>query len=136
LTQLIGTIRGLQRSDGVVVATGYWNVFLDGVVGRRRGTDYVQASDTFTRAVNGVIADAAGRAGARYMDLYQPFKGDGSTDPTPLLAEDGDHPNRAGHRVIADAVLAALGLPAVPPLDLTPRLTLVTSAARWPGSGW
>ena len=44
-----------------------------------------------------------------YVDIYTPFKGaDGSTDDTALLADDGDHPNAAGHQLIATALLAAL----------------------------
>jgi len=40
------------------------------------------------------------------VDLYSPFKGDGSKDPTSRLASDGDHPNSAGHQLIASALLA------------------------------
>ena len=34
---------------------------------------------------------------------------DGTVDPTQLLAADGDHPNAAGHRLIADEVMEVLG---------------------------
>jgi len=96
--------------------TGYWNVFLDGAVGRARGAAYVTGSDALTRAVNAGIAAAAERTGATYVDVYRPFKGDGDVDCTPLLAADGDHPDARGHRVIAEALLAALtGGPAPPP---------------------
>ena len=45
---------------------------------------------------------------ATYVDLYAPFKGaDGSADPTDVLAADGDHPNAAGHEIIAQALLRA-----------------------------
>jgi lysophospholipase L1-like esterase len=91
-----------------VLVTGYWNVFLDGSVGRRQGRDYVIGSDALTRAVNAVIATAARRHHAQYVDIYTPFKGSGNVDCTPLLAADGDHPDARGHRVIADALLGAL----------------------------
>ena len=45
---------------------------------------------------------------ATYVDLYTPFKGaDGGDDPTQLLADDGDHPNAAGHKLIAQTLLDA-----------------------------
>jgi len=93
----------------VVLATGYWNVFEDGDVGKQvfsaAGRD---ASDQLTQDVNRVIARAADRADATYVDLYVPFKGgDGPRDPTDLLAADGDHPDAAGHRLIAAELLDA-----------------------------
>ena len=54
-------------------------------------------------AINDALEDAATSAGATYIDLGTPF----ADDPT-LLGSDGLHPNVAGHRVIADAVLAGL----------------------------
>jgi lysophospholipase L1-like esterase len=91
-----------------VLVTNYWNVFIDGQVARReRGLSYLHWSDRLTRAVNGAICSGARAAGARCVDLYAPFKGNGSKDPTHLLAADGDHPNAAGHRLIARVLLAA-----------------------------
>ncbi len=92
-----------------VLVTGYWNVFLDGDVGSAKGASYVTNSDTLTRKVNAAVAAAAARAGDTYVDLYAPFKGDGSRDDTRLLAADGDHPSAAGHQVIAAALADALG---------------------------
>ena len=41
------------------------------------------------------------------MSTYVMFKGtDGKTDPTPLLAADGDHPSARGHQRIAQALRA------------------------------
>ncbi|MEP6462263.1 MAG: hypothetical protein ABJC62_02360 [Frankiaceae bacterium] len=38
-----------------------------------------------------------------------PFHGaDGASDVDAMLADDGDHPNAAGHRVIAAAILRQL----------------------------
>ncbi|MFI7231930.1 SGNH/GDSL hydrolase family protein [Nonomuraea angiospora] len=106
---ILGKVRALQtRPRSRIVVTGYWNVFLDGDSARAKGTAYVSNSDALTRVVNRTLAGAAAARGARYVDVYGPFKGDGSRDDTPLLAADGDHPNAAGHRVIADSILAAL----------------------------
>ncbi|MFI7128714.1 SGNH/GDSL hydrolase family protein [Nonomuraea sp. NPDC050153] len=106
---ILGKVRALQtRPRSRIVVTGYWNVFLDGDSARAKGATYVSNSDALTRAVNRTLAQTAGAKGARYVDVYGPFKGDGSRDDTPLLAADGDHPNAAGHRVIADSILSAL----------------------------
>jgi lysophospholipase L1-like esterase len=97
-----------QGEPTTVLVTNYWNVFIDGQVARRqKGLSYLRWSDRLTRAVNGAICSGARSAGARCVDLYAPFKGDGSQDPTDLLAADGDHPNAAGHRLIARVLLAA-----------------------------
>ncbi|MEI2776191.1 MAG: SGNH/GDSL hydrolase family protein [Tetrasphaera sp.] len=107
----IAQIHHLQQpADARVALLGYWNVFRDGAVGRGRGHIYVAISDSLTREVNDVIADVARRTGALYVDAFTPFKGNGSLDPTGALAGDGNHPNAAGHRLIADAVLEALGV--------------------------
>ncbi|MET7330418.1 SGNH/GDSL hydrolase family protein [Nonomuraea sp. NPDC005650] len=106
---ILGRVRALQtRPRSRIVVTGYWNVFLDGDSARAKGATYVSGSDALTRAVNRTLAETAAAKGARYVDVYGPFKGDGSRDDTPLLAADGDHPNAAGHRVIADSILSAL----------------------------
>jgi len=90
-----------------ILVTNYWNVFEDGDVGTaENGESYQTWSDILTRAANAQICDAAQRAGATCVDLYSPFKGDGSKDPTSRLAADGDHPNSAGHQLIASALLA------------------------------
>jgi lysophospholipase L1-like esterase len=112
LASAVSQVRALQAGHGVLLLTGYWNVFKDGAVGRDMGTAYVTASDALTRAVNAKISGAAGAGGARYVDLYRPFKADGSADCTALLAADGDHPNGAGHQLIARTVMGRLGLSA------------------------
>jgi lysophospholipase L1-like esterase len=91
-----------------VLVTDYWNVFADGDVARASdGPAYLRWSDELTRALNVSICNAARNAGATCVDLYAPFKGDGSENPTELLAADGDHPNAAGNQVISSALLAA-----------------------------
>lgn len=109
-TRLLDRLTELARPQARLVVTGYWNVFLDGAVGRARGTGYVSGSDALTRAVNDVVATAATAATGRavtYADLYTPYKA--VPDDTSLLAPDGDHPDDAGHDLIASIVLRALG---------------------------
>ena len=89
-----------------VLVTGYWNVFKDGQVARDsyplQGQDATQA---LTRATNQVIATAAAAAHATYVDVATPFET--APDITGLLAPDGDHPNAAGHALIADLMFQA-----------------------------
>lgn len=90
-----------------VLVTDYWNVFADGDVAiQKNGSAYLRWSDALTRALNSRICAAAQNAGATCVDLYGPLKGDGSRNPTAFLADDGDHPNAAGHQLIASTLLA------------------------------
>lgn len=90
-----------------ILVTNYWNVFQDGDVGTaENGASFQSWSDELTRAANQQICEGAQRAGASCVDLYAPFKGNGSKNPTSLLAADGDHPNSPGHQLIASALLA------------------------------
>ncbi len=93
-----------------VLVTDYWNVFEDGDVARAdRGEAYLGWSDRLTRAFDAALCPKVVAAGATCLDLYAPFKAaDGSADPTALLAGDGDHPNAAGHALIARLMLAQL----------------------------
>jgi lysophospholipase L1-like esterase len=108
IAEIARSVRSLQGEHGHLALIGYWNVFLDGAVGRAQGSTYVSVSDALTRGFNEAVAQLAADQHAVYVDLYRPFKGDGSRDPTALLAADGDHPDAAGHAVIADSVVAAL----------------------------
>jgi len=95
-----------------VLVTDYWNVFQDGDVGTaEHGTAFQSWSDALTRAESTQICDGAHSAGATCVSLYAPFKGNGSINPTSLLAPDGDHPNAAGHQLIASTLLAATPQP-------------------------
>lgn len=107
IVRQIHSLRG--RASQQVLVTGYWNVFVDGDVGRQEhGTAYLRWSDRLTRALNSRICRSATEAGATCVHLYAAFKSPtGDRDPTPLLAPDGDHPDAAGHEVIAKALLAA-----------------------------
>ena len=92
-----------------VLVSQYWNVFEDGdVAAADRGPAYLRWSDVLTRCLNAQIEAAALSHDAVPVDLYAPFKGAGDVDPTPLLADDGDHPDAAGHALIAHVLLAAL----------------------------
>src|SRR6478736_4253414 len=111
LASVLARIRALRdgRPTSVLV-TGYWNVFEDGDVARRAyGTSGLQASLRLTQRANAVIESVSAAAGARYVDLYGPFEQSGR-DVTALMAADGDHPDAAGHLLIARTLLAA-GLP-------------------------
>jgi lysophospholipase L1-like esterase len=91
-----------------VLVTDYWNVFQDGDVGTaEHGTAFQSWSDTLTRAQSTQICQAARQSGATCVSLYAPFKGNGSINPTSLLTADGDHPNAAGHQLIASTLLGA-----------------------------
>lgn len=109
LRRLVAAIHALPRPpDARIVLVGYWNVFRDGEVGRARGDTYVANSARLTDAVNAAILDVARRNGELYADALAPFKGNGSLDATFALSPDGNHPNARGHRLLADAVVAAL----------------------------
>ena len=111
LATILVRIRGLRHGlPTTVLVTGYWNVFEDGDVARRAsGTTGVDESIALTRSVNAAIESDSVGGGVRYVDLFAPFQQRGQ-DITSLLAPDGDHPDAAGHRLIAETLLAA-GLP-------------------------
>lgn len=90
-----------------LAVTNYWNAFTDGD-DAVPDADERARTDALTRLFNAAVARIAARRGATLVDLYAPFKGDGSRDPGPLLLDDGDHPDAAGHRAIAGAVLRAI----------------------------
>ena len=105
----LARIRVLGHQGQRVEVTTYWNVFEDGdVADRQRGPGFADWSDSVTVAANRVICAAARTFGDTCVDLYEPFlSADGNRNPTSLLSSDGDHPNAAGHQVIARALLAA-----------------------------
>ena len=110
LARIIAGVRADDVNPDLRVAVvGYWNVTVDGAVGRARGQDFVAGSDALTRAVNAAIAQVAQQSAATYVDAYTPLKGsDGDLDPTAHLLDDGDHPNESGHQLLMEAVLGAL----------------------------
>jgi lysophospholipase L1-like esterase len=103
---LVTSLRGGQPMT--VLVDNYWNVFTDGTVARADGgRAQVDWSVEVTKAANLAIAHAASSSGAVTVDLVRPFKNGGDDDPTPLLADDGDHPNAAGVKAIVAANVAA-----------------------------
>ncbi|MEU4191561.1 SGNH/GDSL hydrolase family protein [Kribbella sp. NPDC026611] len=108
MRRIIGQIHTLRGgSPTTILVTGYWNVFQDGDVARRRYPPPGRlASDQLTREANKLIADVGHSDQATYVDIYNPFE-DHPAGITTLLAPDGDHPNAAGHRLIAQLLLAA-----------------------------
>jgi lysophospholipase L1-like esterase len=104
----LAQVRAAASPRTRVLVTNYWNVFEDGDVGEQ---DYGKAfhawSDGVTRSANDHICAAAAAAGDTCVDIYEPFEGAGDRNPTALLAGDGDHPNAAGHQLIAEALIQA-----------------------------
>jgi lysophospholipase L1-like esterase len=108
--QTIRQIRSMHDGPVTIVVLGYWNVVKDGKVGRRDyGAAGVRAAKSATGWANGALKSAARAEHAVYVPTYKAFKGaHGHRDPTRLLAPDGDHPNAAGHRLLAETVFAPL----------------------------
>jgi acyl-CoA thioesterase-1 len=106
---LAGTVDELTATGARVVVLDYWAVGLDGAVARQEYTpaelhDQVALTDAFDDRLAAAVGNRA-----LFVDLRPVFHGpDGTGDPTTLLAADGDHPDAAGHRAIADAVLDVL----------------------------
>lgn len=113
LAKALAEIRALRRGrPTTVLVTGYWNVFEDGDVAQHAsGTEGLKASIQLTLRVNAAISSVSAVAGAHYVDLFKPFQSRGrGPGIDSLLAADGDHPDAAGHQLIARTLLAA-GLP-------------------------
>lgn len=121
LEDVLRRIRDAAPARADLLVTTYWNVFEDGdVADGDYGPRFAQWSDVVTAEANARIRTAARQVHATCVDLYRPFNGAGAKDPTPLLADDGDHPNAAGHELIAKTLLAAtplssLSSPSSPP---------------------
>jgi len=108
LTSVLTTLHTLR--DGrptAILVTGYWNVFEDGAVAQDRfGAVGLDAALRLTRRANAVIRTVATAEHATYVDLFAPFQ-QGGRDITSLMASDGDHPDAAGHLLIAETLLDA-----------------------------
>jgi lysophospholipase L1-like esterase len=110
LAAVLSLVRSLRAGQPMtVLVDNYWNVFTDGAVARADGgEEQIAWSGAVTNAANLAIVNAATRSGDRAVDLVKPFKNGGEEDPTPLLADDGDHPNAAGVQAIVAANVAAI----------------------------
>jgi lysophospholipase L1-like esterase len=110
LTTAVEMIRTIDPDhDPTIALMGYWNVSVDGRTGQARGSEYLKDSDDLTLALNQVVRTVVARTHTIYVDAYTPLKGpEGSRDPSPYLLSDGDHPNKAGYRLLAEAVVDKL----------------------------
>src|SRR5437763_3867414 len=109
VTGVVQQIHSLNPAAHVVILD-YWAAMEDGAVAAR---DYdpptMAASVASTTYVNQALAVAAKATNAVYVSTYTAFKGaDGKADPTSLLAADGDHPDAAGHELIARTIYGVL----------------------------
>ena len=109
VTATIRWIRAIHRSWVAVLVVGYWNIAQDGSIGRAAyGVEGMAKADRATMAANSALLAAATAAGALYVPTFAAFRGaGGDQDATALLADDGDHPNAAGHARIAEALFIA-----------------------------
>lgn len=110
LRQLEKTVAGLLKPGARVVVTDYWNVLTDGAVGRAEGPAWVAGADALTLLTNAVIERVTHEGSGLFVEVRPAFRGaDGSRDMTALLADDGEHLDAAGHQVMADVIMTALG---------------------------
>lgn len=111
-TNVTTAIQQVQRLNpqAHIVVLDYWAAMKDGAVARREYSPAAQqAAQDATDAVNQALAAAVAATHVTYVSTLVAFKGpDGGADPTDLLAPDGDHPDAAGHQVIAQALIDAL----------------------------
>ena len=105
LAAIVERVHDLTSGHKVlVVLLDYWSVWLGGQYAAAKGEAYVHAAEAMTDKVNAVIKATAAESGSAYVDLRAAFKGpDYSYDETHYLSSDGDHPNAAGHKRIAQA---------------------------------
>jgi lysophospholipase L1-like esterase len=125
LPTIVGRVRDLTAGhDVLVVLLDYWSVWLGGQSAAANGDADVAAAAEITDQVSAVIASTASTTRSAYVDLRAAFKGpDHAEDETRYLAEDGDHPNAAGHQQIAAAAVAVAAV------------AVITSALHlWPGA--
>lgn len=110
VTAIIRRIQALHTGPVHIVVLDYWNAMADGAVARRSySAAQTEAARSATEYANRALRQAVRATKVLYVSTWSAFKGsDGSKDPTGLLADDGDHPNAAGHSVIAGALASVL----------------------------
>ena len=109
ITAIVSRVRQLASGRSIaVVLLDYWSVWLGGRYAQARGSAYVEAGNSLTRAFSDAIQSVARSTGSIYVDLRTAFRGPGQDrDDTNLLTSDGDHPNAEGHERIANAIVQA-----------------------------
>jgi acyl-CoA thioesterase-1 len=110
LDQIVARVHELTEGRPVMlILLDYWSVWLGGQYANAQGSAYVDAAADVTDKINTVIKQTAADTDSDYVDLRAAFKGpDYDLDETRYLARDGDHPNAAGHQLIAAAVVDAV----------------------------
>lgn len=109
LIRIVRQARAAVGTSLVVLVTTYWNVFKEPETAAQAAgtsTAYDVMARRATLILNAAICRAAAHARAVCAGLFAPFKGDGTRDALGLLEPDRDHPNAAGHQVIANALAA------------------------------
>jgi lysophospholipase L1-like esterase len=105
LTRIIRLVRADVGGTPVeILVTTYWNVFKEprtAAAADGSWTPYDRMARRATLITNQAICAAATAGGAACIDLFRPFKGDGTRDARSLLGPDLDHPNARGHQLIA-----------------------------------
>ena len=109
LTGIVAQVKALRGGHPTrILVTDYWNVFEDGdVASAGHGPSYLAWSDDLSRRLNAAALLGGGGRGRDVRRPLRPVQGRRGRNPTALLAGDGDHPNAAGHGVIAAALLRA-----------------------------
>jgi len=107
LDEIVTRVHELTEGRRVqLILLDYWSVWLGGQYATAQGPTYVDAAADVTDKINTVIRQTAADTDSDYVDLRAAFKGpDYQSDETRYLAGDGDHPNAAGHKLIAAAVV-------------------------------
>jgi len=110
LPAIVARVRELTSGHkALVVLLDYWSVWLGGEHAAVKGQAYVDAAASVTDEVDDIIKSTAEHSGSAYVNLRTAFKGpDYAYDETHYLADDGDHPNAAGHKQIAAATDAVI----------------------------
>ncbi len=107
LAKIVARVHELTEGRPVLlILLDYWSVWLGGRYATDEGPNYVDAAADVTDKINTVVRQTAAGTDSGYVDLRAAFKGpDYDSDETRYLASDGDHPNVAGHQLIAAAVV-------------------------------